>query len=690
MRDGRTIDPELAATMRRLHLAAASVAAAILALACSETQGPSQTPIHPGAFIVSSPVQALEPAVTVRSAGATFEPTVVYVSLPPGSIPKGFTATIRDLRTGSSVTAQVVNGGFDPVALPAVEGDTIAIAVQTTAATSPLSFRVIASASKRPAVVRTNPPAHKRDVTLNSIVVIVFSEPLDSTTVDAGSVQLWRGTTQVAGTVRFADATHLRAEFHPDSLLAPQTDYQLLVTTAIRDLNGLALDSAVTVPFTTGTAVAPATLHITITTTGAALDPDGYSLCVNVNSGGNPRCGYEAPVGVNAEVTLPVSAGNTVVDLDGVARNCTRTDGYVGIIPSGVTELAIAVTCGPPGSIRVTTTSTGIDIPGGYSVCVNTTWDYCFWGSSIGTNQVVTVDSVIAGPQKVTLYVAENCSVRGNSARTVTVPEDATLDLAFDVTCTLAERIAFTSGGVLIVRTVSWLSQAVTNGRAPAWSADGTRLAYECDLDICTINADGSDPRRLTQDQADNRHPSWSPDGLRIAFGATHAGMTQLHVMASDGSAVAVLTQAIGFTGSPAWSPDGLRIVYDCQVDAGNDDLCVVNPDGSGFARLTSDPARDYGAAWKPDGSTLAFATARYGEDEIALMSSAGGGVSRMGAGVLGFSPAWASDGNRLAFVQDDPGSYGHSNPGIVVGGADGSYLQGFSFGDQPAWKPHP
>ena len=142
------------------------------------------------------------------------------------------------------------------------------------------------------------------------------------------------------------------------------------------------------------------------------------------------------------------------------------------------------MTCGPPGSIRITTTTTGIDIPGGYTACVNTTRDYCFWGGSIGTNQVVTVDSVIAGPQTVTLHVAENCSVRGDSARAVTVPDDATLDLAFDVTCTLAERIAFTSARLLIVRTVSWLSQAVTTGRAPAWSADGTRLAYECDLSI--------------------------------------------------------------------------------------------------------------------------------------------------------------------------------------------------------------
>ena len=245
-----------AVAKRRLLLLGAGVAAARLALACSESQGPSQAPIDQGAFIVSSPVQPVEPAVRVGSAGVALEPTVVYISLPPGAIPNGFAATIRDLRTSSSVTAQVVNGGFDPVALPAGEGDTIAIAVQTINAAGSLSFRVTAVPKSRPAVVRTSPPRHKRDVPLNAIVVIVFSEPLDSATVDTGSVQLWRDTTPVAGTVRFTDATHLRAEFHPDSLRRPPTDYQLLVTTAIRGLNGLALDSAVTIPFATGTGTA--------------------------------------------------------------------------------------------------------------------------------------------------------------------------------------------------------------------------------------------------------------------------------------------------------------------------------------------------------------------------------------------------------------------------------------------------
>ena len=55
---------------------------------------------------------------------------LVYISLPPGAIPNGITATIRDFRNGGSTTAHVVNGGFDPAALPAIEGDTLAITVR--------------------------------------------------------------------------------------------------------------------------------------------------------------------------------------------------------------------------------------------------------------------------------------------------------------------------------------------------------------------------------------------------------------------------------------------------------------------------------------------------------------------------------------------------------------------------------
>jgi alpha-tubulin suppressor-like RCC1 family protein len=113
------------------------------------------------------------------------------------------------------------------------------------------------------------------------MILVVFSAPLDSASVDTGSIQLLRGTTRVSGTVRLADTLHLRAEFYPDSLLTLQTDYQLLVNQGIRDVNGALLDSVAIVPFTTGASAIPSNLVFStvsvgfrhscgVTTTGAA------------------------------------------------------------------------------------------------------------------------------------------------------------------------------------------------------------------------------------------------------------------------------------------------------------------------------------------------------------------------------------------------------------------------------------
>jgi len=88
-------------------------------------------------------------------------------------------------------------------------------------------------------------------VALNSIISIVFSEPVSGNTVTPSSVRLFRGTTLVAGTVSVLQATTV--VFTPAAPLDPNTEYQLQVTREVRDLQGDQLDSALTVDFTTGT-----------------------------------------------------------------------------------------------------------------------------------------------------------------------------------------------------------------------------------------------------------------------------------------------------------------------------------------------------------------------------------------------------------------------------------------------------
>jgi len=255
---------------RAVRLASRAVTAGALVLAalggvagCSDSSTAPGRRAGPhgqaGPAIVSDPV-ARSGGVTGLAAASPLalaaEGAAAYVSLPPGSVPGGTTADNRNVATGASLTVAMADGGFDPVEIAASVGDELAVEVRGQAGV--LSRLTVKVPDRRPpAVVRTSPPKGKPDVALNSRVLIVFSEPMDAATL-AAAVQLRAGEATVAGSVR-VDADGLTAEFVPEAPLAPTTEYELVVTTAVRDLGGDALEAPVTTQFTTRAAEAPET-----------------------------------------------------------------------------------------------------------------------------------------------------------------------------------------------------------------------------------------------------------------------------------------------------------------------------------------------------------------------------------------------------------------------------------------------
>ncbi len=92
----------------------------------------------------------------------------------------------------------------------------------------------------------------------------------------------------------------------------------------------------------------------------------------------------------------------------------------------------------------------------------------------------------------------------------------------------------------------------------PSWSPAGDKIAYTTwekggEINIFTINADGSGLMQLTQKCGENKSPSWSPDGEMIIFTSNRQGKEKLYVMSSKGGNERLLLQGDGEQTQPSW-----------------------------------------------------------------------------------------------------------------------------------------
>ena len=359
------------------------------------------------------------------------------------------------------------------------------------------------------------------------------------------------------------------------------------------------------------------------------------------------------------------------------------------------------------GAVRVTTSTTGVDLDlDGYIADVDGSWD----GSrSVGVNGTVILTGIRPGNHTVGLVTASNCTVAGTHPAPITVAGGDTIPVTFEVACVRTQRIAFASAyfagifamranGADAARLISSTTPA-TYGH-PAWSPDGTKIAFHSDRDgnfeIYVMNSDGSGVTRVTNNAALDGVPVWSPDGTKIAFASSRDGRNEIYVMSSDGSGVTRASSEQEEEQQPSWSPDGTRIAF-ISARAGQYDVYVMNADGSGITRLTNDPAGTFEPSWSPDGTRIAFRSNRDGNPQIYVMNADGSGVTRLTNNYdSDWQPAWSPDGSRIAFTKnvygcDDYDCWDFTS--IYVINADGSGLTqliGTNTGldSDPAWRP--
>jgi TolB protein len=229
------------------------------------------------------------------------------------------------------------------------------------------------------------------------------------------------------------------------------------------------------------------------------------------------------------------------------------------------------------------------------------------------------------------------------------------------------------------------LASGPTYGFGPAWSHDGSRLAYwsaanwDKPATLVVVGADGGHPEELVRDVvAPSSRISWSPDGRRLAFSAQVGTAYRLMIADIGRGGATPVGDATVQGKDPVWSPDGRTLAFTGGTTYRDIGVYLVGADGSDMRRLTNvnDTVELGDYDWSPDGKWLLFTAGSFSHHDVWLAAADGSDEHPLAATDRNeYAPTWSPDGRQIAYISEawDGARASHATSTTIVVDANGS-----------------
>lgn len=167
-------------------------------------------------------------------------------------------------------------------------------------------------------------------------------------------------------------------------------------------------------------------------------------------------------------------------------------------------------------------------------------------------------------------------------------------------------------------------------------------------------DTDGHNSQTVLTSDEPIMSPAWSPDGSRLAYVSFENKQSEIYIQhLADRKRERVSSQA-GINGAPVWSPDGKNLALTLSKGS-NTDIYILHLGSKKLTQLTRHWGIDTEPAWKPDGAEIVFTSSRSGKPQIYQIGLFGGKAKRLTfEGNYNANPELTPDGKQLVFVQGD------------------------------------